>query len=118
LLFTLFPHKAHAGFRAYYDHCTPRQIEALAHENGLVIEDRRLYWTSSYFQIFTPAFVLWRISQLFAYAALRDNAAEMFSYVFRKRDREAGGSMGEAELTPTMSFTLLADLGGWPQRVF
>lgn len=56
LLFSLFPHKAdgHSGFPAYYDHCTPRQIETLAAANGFRVEDKRLFWTSSYFFVLTP----------------------------------------------------------------
>jgi SAM-dependent methyltransferase len=85
-LFALFPHKAqgHDGFKAYYDHCTPSAIEALAHKNGLVVEDRKLFWTSSYFTVFAPAFVLWRIWQGLSYLVIGKNAAETFVYVLRK----------------------------------
>lgn len=86
LLFNLFPEKAkgHDGFRAYYDHCTPGQIEAIARSNGLEIEERRLFWTSSYFFILTPAYVLWRAWQGLAYIVIGKNAAESFVYVLRK----------------------------------
>ena len=86
LLFKIYPHKAqgHDGFEAHYDHCTPSQIEALAQANGLTVDERRLFWMSSYFTFFTPAFVLWRLSQLVAYALLRNNAAESFVYVLRR----------------------------------
>jgi 2-polyprenyl-6-hydroxyphenyl methylase/3-demethylubiquinone-9 3-methyltransferase len=93
LLFAFFPQKAegHDGFKAYYNHCTPRQIEVLAEENQLEVEERRLFWVSSYFTIFTPAFVLWRFWQLLAYLAFRDNAAEFFVYILQKRDKPPGG---------------------------
>lgn len=86
MLFNLFPEKAkgHDGFRAFYDHCTPGQIEAIARSNGLEIEERRLFWTSSYFFIFTPAYLLWRIWQGLAYLVIGKDAAESFVYVLRK----------------------------------
>jgi SAM-dependent methyltransferase len=87
LLFSLFPHKAggHDGFKAYYDRCTPREIEALAAANGLDVVERRLFWASSYAHVFTPAYVVWRLWQLASYAVIRENAAETFAYVFAKR---------------------------------
>ena len=93
LLFTLFPKKAegHDGFKAYYHQCTPRQIELLAKENELEVKERRLFWVSSYFTIFTPAFLLWRLWQLFAYLVFRDNAAEFFVYVLQKREPAGKG---------------------------
>lgn len=86
LLFNLFPEKAkgHDGFRAFYDHCTPGQIEAIARRNGLEVEERRLFWTSSYFYILTPAYLLWRAWQGLAYIVVGQNAAELFVYVLRK----------------------------------
>jgi SAM-dependent methyltransferase len=93
LLFAFFPKKAngHDGFRAYYDHCTPRDIESLARANGLEVEERHLFWTSSYFSVLTPAFVVWRLWQLVAYLFLRENAAETFAYVLYRPT----GAVGE-----------------------
>lgn len=92
LLFTLFPAKAtgHDGFPAYYDRCTPGEIEALARENGLVVEDRALFWVSSYFMVFVPAYLLWRALQGVSYLIRRDDAAETFIYILRKPDPIAG----------------------------
>jgi 2-polyprenyl-6-hydroxyphenyl methylase/3-demethylubiquinone-9 3-methyltransferase len=86
ILFALFPHKAegHDGFKAYYDNCTPAAIERLAETSGLEVVERRLFWTSSYFKVFTPAFILWRLWQGVAFVFLRGNAAETFAYVLRK----------------------------------
>jgi SAM-dependent methyltransferase len=86
VLFRLFPKKAegHDGFRAYYDRCTPRDLEALAVANGLMVEERRLFWISSYFSIFAPAYVLWRAIQGVLYLVLGHNAAEAYIYVLRK----------------------------------
>ncbi len=39
LLWFFFPQaKGQQGFRAYYSHCTPSQIEELAKQNGLEVE--------------------------------------------------------------------------------
>jgi SAM-dependent methyltransferase len=88
LLFTLFPHKAegHDGFKAYYDHCTPSGIEVLARQNGLNVQQKRLFWISSYFTIFVPVFIVWRFAQLLAWLVLRDDAAETFIFVLQKAE--------------------------------
>jgi SAM-dependent methyltransferase len=88
ILYALLPGKSegHDGFVAYYDRCTPSEFEALARENGLEIEERRLFWISSYFSVFAPAYIAWRVMQGLAYLALRDDAAETFAYVLRKPD--------------------------------
>lgn len=86
LLFFFFPEKAkgHDGFKAYYDRCSPSEIEQLAVANDLVVEERFLFWTSSYFFVFTPAFLVWRVCQAVNYMILGTNAAETFIYVLRK----------------------------------
>ena len=86
ILFALFPHKAegHDGFKAYYDRCTPRELERLASSNGLIVVQRRLFWTSSYFKAFAPVFVLWRLAQGVLWLAIRAQAAETFWYVLEK----------------------------------
>lgn len=94
LLFKLFPHKAegHDGFKAYYDKCAPSQIEALARQNGLMVEQRQLFWTASYFRIFLPAYLTWRVWQFLSWLLLRSDAAETFLYVFRKPCTENAGA--------------------------
>jgi 2-polyprenyl-6-hydroxyphenyl methylase/3-demethylubiquinone-9 3-methyltransferase len=86
MLFAVFPHKAegHDGFKAYYNRGTPREIEQLAAANGLVVEQRRLFWVSSYFKAFVPVFVLWRAWQGLTWLVMRDQAAEAFWYILRK----------------------------------
>lgn len=88
ILYALFPQKAagHDGFKAFYDQCTPREIEALAAKNGLVIEERQLFWISSYFMAFTPAYLTWRLWQVANYVIRGDDAAETFLYVLGKPD--------------------------------
>ena len=97
MLFACFPHTSdgHDGFKAYYDHCTPRQIETLATVNGLEVEERHLFWRSYYFAVFTPAFLAWRLWQLLAYIALRENAAETFAYVLRRHSDPTGTESAE-----------------------
>jgi len=98
ILFAIFPQKAegHDGFRAYYDHCTPRDIERLAAANGLQVQERRLFWISSYFTAFTPLFVLWRFMQGLHYLVVREQAAETFWYVL-VRPRRQGPSGGSSD---------------------
>lgn len=88
LLFSFFPNKAegHDGFKAYYDHCTPSEIEVLARQNGLHVEKKRLFWMSSYFTIFLPVFLVWRFVQALTWLVLRDDAAETFIFVLRKSE--------------------------------
>jgi 2-polyprenyl-6-hydroxyphenyl methylase/3-demethylubiquinone-9 3-methyltransferase len=85
LLNCVFPKIARSlGFRAFYDRCTPRQIARLAENNGLVPEKVELYLYTGYFEIFTPAHVLWRLWQL-SYRKLVDaQACESFSMALRK----------------------------------
>lgn len=92
ILFALFPAKAtgHDGFPAFYDKCTPHQIAALAAKNGLLVEQRALFWTSSYFTIFVPAYLLWRAYQGLSYLIKGDNAAETFIFVLMKQPKIGG----------------------------
>lgn len=96
LLYTLFPHKSegHDGFPAFYDRCTPREIEQLGLQNGLVVEQALTYWRTSYFMILVPAYILWRIGQRLACYAIGQQAAESFCFVLRKSD-DAPARRGE-----------------------
>lgn len=85
LLFSIFPQKErmHDGFEAHYDKCTPRQFASMAHAHGFEIEMQRLYFLSSYFSFFAPAYVLWRLWTLAFHAAAGAQAAETFVMVLR-----------------------------------
>jgi SAM-dependent methyltransferase len=72
------------GFKAYYSHGTPRQIEAIAKEAGLVIVEKRLYYMSSYFAYFTPLHIFWRLYQMTMRAIGTEQFCEGFAYVFEK----------------------------------
>jgi SAM-dependent methyltransferase len=84
-LYKVFPRKkGKQVFPSYYDRCTPRDIEIIAECHGLEIIEKRLYFTSSYFSFFFPAYFLWRIWILLFHFFAGDQAAETFSIAFRK----------------------------------
>lgn len=86
ILFSTFPSMAtgHSGFPAFYDNCTPRDIERLARESGLEVDDRAFFWVSAYFMAFVPAYIFWRLAQSVSYIIRGNNAAETFIYVLKK----------------------------------
>ena len=85
ILFSVFPTaRDNQGFQVWYDRCTPAQITCLAHSNGLVVEEQRLFWVSSYLKPFVPAFLAWRLCQSLARLMLGSEAAETFILVLRK----------------------------------
>lgn len=77
------------GFKAYYSHCTPSEMEALFRQNGLEIVERRIYWMSNYFAFLTPVYVMWRCYQLIARGCGMDNLCEGFGYVLEAGKRAA-----------------------------
>jgi 2-polyprenyl-6-hydroxyphenyl methylase/3-demethylubiquinone-9 3-methyltransferase len=87
LLFKIFPEKSlgHDGFPAFYDKCLPSEVERIAAQNGLELVERRLFWKSSYFYAFVPAFFAWRVWQGVSAVFLGADAAETYAYVFRRR---------------------------------
>lgn len=86
VLFSIFPEKAdgHDGFPAFYDRCTPKELAKLAEASGLKVMDTQLYWRSSYFSFFFPAYLLWRIWTVFARCILGQQYCETFSIVLEK----------------------------------
>jgi trans-aconitate methyltransferase len=85
ILFAVFPDKKELqGFAAHYDLCTPRDFKKLAAENGLTVEREYLYFISSYFSFFFPAYLIWRL-WIFAFEYLAgEQSAETFALVLRK----------------------------------
>ena len=82
LLFTIFPSTRRSqGFKSYYDQCTPAAFKSLAQKNGLIVAEARLYFISSYFSFFFPAYLLWRIWILLFRAISGEQSAETFSMV-------------------------------------
>jgi SAM-dependent methyltransferase len=85
LLSTFVPGQAdHLGFPAKYDRCTPHDFCGLITGQGLEIEEMRPYYVTSYFAIFFPVYVLWRIWILAYRAVAREQAAETFVLIARK----------------------------------
>ena len=86
ILYKLFPHKAlgHDGFPAFYHKCTPSEIAQLCVKHQLAIVDTKHFWVSSYFYVFVPAYLIWRIYQSILKLVLRDDACETFYCVLEK----------------------------------
>jgi len=88
ILFGIFPSMSRDhGFRAYYDRCTPRAIEKTARRCGLNVEERFLYYRSDYFRFLVPLHAIWRTWQMLFHRLAGDEAAETFTFVFRKSGR-------------------------------
>ena len=88
ILYAVSPEvKDHQGFPAHYDQCVPREIESIFNAAGLTVVQRELFWMSSYFMVFTPLFVVWRLWQGLFYLVAGDNAAETFIYVVQRKQR-------------------------------
>ncbi|RUV02706.1 methyltransferase domain-containing protein [Mesorhizobium sp. M7A.T.Ca.TU.009.01.3.1] len=87
LLFAIYPEKGmgHDGFPAFYDKCLPSDVETIAKWNDLELIERRLFWKSSYFYFFVPAFLAWRIWLGVSALFLRKDDAETYAYVFRRK---------------------------------
>jgi SAM-dependent methyltransferase len=93
LLFWIFPEMSRDhGYPAYYDHCTPSQVQQLASQHGLSTERLTLYFTSDYFRFCLPLHVLWRCWLLFFRKLLGADAAETFSLVLRRAGEPGGAS--------------------------
>lgn len=85
VLFAVSPEvEEHQGFPAPYDRCTPSQIAASLERHGLHVVEMRLFWTSSYFSVLVPMFVLWRAWQGIHALAAGQDAAETFIVVAEK----------------------------------
>jgi 2-polyprenyl-6-hydroxyphenyl methylase/3-demethylubiquinone-9 3-methyltransferase len=86
ILYFVYPQsRGHQGFPSYYDHCTPAAFEKLARESGMVVEHEQLYFVSTYFFAFFPAYLIWRLAKQVVYVFSRRAAAETFAVVLRKQ---------------------------------
>jgi 2-polyprenyl-6-hydroxyphenyl methylase/3-demethylubiquinone-9 3-methyltransferase len=74
----------HLGFPARYDRCTPHDFSSVITGQGLKIKELRPYYVSSYFSIFFPVYILWRIWVLAYRAVAQEQAAETFVLIARK----------------------------------
>jgi SAM-dependent methyltransferase len=85
ILFLLFPNaKKCQGFPAYYNRCTPSDINDIAQSLGFEILDERYYYISTYFSFFFPLYILWRIYLLGFHWIAKEQAAETFGFVLKK----------------------------------
>jgi 2-polyprenyl-3-methyl-5-hydroxy-6-metoxy-1,4-benzoquinol methylase len=73
------------GFPAYYEKCTPLEFRGLAARNSLSVIEERLYFRSFYFSFFFPAHLVWRLWLLLFQLFKKEQAAETFSMVLRKK---------------------------------
>lgn len=86
ILFSIFPNaKKCQGFPAYYNRCTPKEFRDLARSLGFEVIDERYYYISSYFSFFFPLYVLWRIYILAFHWIAREQAAETFGLVLKRK---------------------------------
>lgn len=85
ILFAIFPHTQKAqGFKAYYDHCTPKDFRRFAKKYGFEVEEMNCFFISSYFSFFFPFYLIWRLWILFFRFVAKEQAAETFSVVLKK----------------------------------
>jgi 2-polyprenyl-6-hydroxyphenyl methylase/3-demethylubiquinone-9 3-methyltransferase len=88
ILFLLLPEtEGSQGFPAYYDQCTPSELEALFREFNLRVVERKLFYMSTYFMVFSPLFVVWRLWQGIFYLIAGANAAKTFIYVVQREEQ-------------------------------
>ncbi len=95
LLAFLYGEKAETiGFKAYYDRCTPRDMERSIRALGLEVEKKMVFYNSNYFTFFLPAHVLWRLYQLLVIAPFGlEQLCEGFVYVVRKKQAANAGAL-------------------------
>jgi 2-polyprenyl-3-methyl-5-hydroxy-6-metoxy-1,4-benzoquinol methylase len=85
ILFSIYPSTSAAqGFPSFYNKCTPDDFVEMASKNGLVAEESRYYFISSYFSFLFPIYLLQRIWILLFKAFFGHQAAETFSMVLVK----------------------------------
>jgi SAM-dependent methyltransferase len=86
LLSTFFGQKAdHLGFPAKYDRCTPRDFLGFLSPQNLELEQLNTYYISSYFSVVFPLYVIWRLWIVTYRALAKEQAAETFAIIARKR---------------------------------
>lgn len=86
VLYYIYPNTARdQGFPSYYDKCTPLEFKQLARDNNFSVIEERFYFKSGYFTFFFPAYLVWRLWILLFHFLLKEQAAETFSLVLKKR---------------------------------
>ena len=69
-----------------------RDFSRFAERQGLVIEELRPYYITSYFSVLFPVYLLWRAWIVACRALARENAAETFVLIARKPGNPASGT--------------------------
>ena len=88
ILWAIYPEMSRDhGFPAYYDRCTPAHFAQMGREHGLAVEDRRLYFHSTYFRFCLPLHAIWRLWIALFRRLGGSEAAETFACVFRKAEK-------------------------------
>lgn len=83
MLFRFLPEKAGDGFVARYDRCTPSEFRSIIKaRNAIVFYEKRFFW-SSYFSIFLPAYIVWRLVSALA-KRLSPDYCERFHMAFER----------------------------------
>ncbi len=86
VLFTFYPEsKKKMGFPGYYLKCTPRELKTVAGDYNFSILEEYYYYNSIYFRFFFPFHLLWRFWIMLFYMLSKEQAAETFTLVLKKR---------------------------------
>jgi 2-polyprenyl-3-methyl-5-hydroxy-6-metoxy-1,4-benzoquinol methylase len=72
------------GWTAYYDRCTPKEFRRMAEAAGLEVVRVEPAYISTYFQVFAPVYVIWRLWMLAFRAVKGEQAAESFCIELRR----------------------------------
>lgn len=85
LLYWVYPNsRRNQGFPSYYDRCTPKHFREMAKMAGLEVVEARYYFVSSYFSFLFPVYIIWRFWIVLFRLMAGEQAAETFSFAFRK----------------------------------
>jgi SAM-dependent methyltransferase len=86
ILHYIYPNTAvNQGFPSYYNKCTPLEFKQLARDNNFSVIEERCYFKSGYFTFFFPVYLVWRLWIILFHFILKEQAAETFSLVLKKR---------------------------------
>lgn len=73
------------GFKAYYSRASIKDYRLMADKIGFEVVEVKPFYASGYFSFFFPMYFLWRIWMLIFRGISRENAAETFCILLRKR---------------------------------
>lgn len=80
----IHPHRKHiVGFQAYYNKCVPSQMKHLCEDCGMEVVELTPYFTSDYFEFFTPIHMLDLCRQVCMSILRASDLAETFIIITR-----------------------------------